>query len=244
MAPGHVRHALYVSPRRNKQLEWLGHNRWTGAFDFDALGFWGKALPFSTFEGVAVAHIVFSGLLMLAAIWHWTYWDLELWEDTRTGEAALDLPQIFGIHLTLAGVVCFGFGLGHCSSVGLWVSDPYGLTGHVEKVAPAWGADGFNPFSPGGIAANHIGAGLIGFIGGHFHMTNRPSERLYRNLRMGNIEGVLASALAATLFVSFVVSGTMWYGSATTPVELFGPTRYQWDSGYFNRNQSPCTNSY
>ena len=22
---------------------------------------------------------------------------------------------------------------------------------------------------------------------------------------------------------------TMWYGSATTPIELFGPTRYQWD---------------
>jgi photosystem II CP47 chlorophyll apoprotein len=25
----------------------------------------------------------------------------------------------------------------------------------------------------------------------------------------------------------------MWYGSATTPVEVFGPTRSQWDSGYF-----------
>ncbi len=25
----------------------------------------------------------------------------------------------------------------------------------------------------------------------------------------------------------------MWYGSATTPIELFGPTRYQWDSSYF-----------
>jgi photosystem II CP47 chlorophyll apoprotein len=25
----------------------------------------------------------------------------------------------------------------------------------------------------------------------------------------------------------------MWYGSAATPIELFGPTRYQWDSGYF-----------
>jgi photosystem II CP47 chlorophyll apoprotein len=25
----------------------------------------------------------------------------------------------------------------------------------------------------------------------------------------------------------------MWYGSATTPIELFGPTRYQWDQGYF-----------
>ena len=62
---------------------------------------------------------------------------------------------------------------------------------------------------------------------------NRPGERLYRALKLGSLEGVLASALAAVLFVSFVVSGTMWYGSATTPVELFGPTRYQWDSGYF-----------
>ena len=25
----------------------------------------------------------------------------------------------------------------------------------------------------------------------------------------------------------------MWYGSATTPIEFYGPTRYQWDSGYF-----------
>jgi photosystem II CP47 chlorophyll apoprotein len=27
----------------------------------------------------------------------------------------------------------------------------------------------------------------------------------------------------------------MWYGNATTPIELFGPTRYQWDSGYFQQ---------
>jgi photosystem II CP47 chlorophyll apoprotein len=27
----------------------------------------------------------------------------------------------------------------------------------------------------------------------------------------------------------------MWYGNATTPVELFGPTRYQWDQGYYNQ---------
>ena len=62
-------------------------------------GFW-------SFEGVAAAHIVFSGLLMLAAIWHWTYWDLEIWQDPRTGEPALDLPKIFGIHLLLAGLGC------------------------------------------------------------------------------------------------------------------------------------------
>lgn len=28
-----------------------------------------------SFEGVALTHIVLSGLLFLAAIWHWTYWD-------------------------------------------------------------------------------------------------------------------------------------------------------------------------
>jgi photosystem II CP47 chlorophyll apoprotein len=34
---------------------------------------------------------------------------------------------------------------------------------------------------------------------------------------------------------AFIVAGTMWYGSATTPIELFGPTRYQWDLGFFNK---------
>jgi photosystem II CP47 chlorophyll apoprotein len=221
------RQGMYVMPfmaRLGITGSWAGWDI-TGATGVDP-GFW-------SFEGVAAAHIVFSGLLMLAAVWHWTYWDLELWEDSRTGEPALDLPRIFGIHLLLAGLTCFGFGAFHCSTVGLWVSDSYGLSGHVEPIAPVWGADGFNPFSPGGIVANHIGAGLLGIIGGIFHITNRPGERLYRNLRMGSLEGVLASALAAVLFVSFVVAGTMWYGSATTPIELFGPTRYQWDSGYF-----------
>jgi photosystem II CP47 chlorophyll apoprotein len=27
----------------------------------------------------------------------------------------------------------------------------------------------------------------------------------------------------------------MWYGNATTPIELFGPTRYQWDQGFFQK---------
>ena len=49
-------------------------------------GFW-------SFEGVAAAHIIFSGLLMLAAIWHWTYWDLEIWQDPRTGEPHSTSPR-------------------------------------------------------------------------------------------------------------------------------------------------------
>ena len=184
-----------------------------------------------SYEGVAATHIILSGLCFLAAIWHWVYWDLDLFRDPRTGEAALDLPKIFGIHLFLSGALCFGFGAFHCTGLfgpGLWVSDPYGLTGSVQPVIPAWGADGFDPYNPGGIPAHHVAAGI-------FHLTVRPPQRLYRGLRMGNVETVLSSSIAAVFWAAFVVAGTMWYGSAATPIELFGPTRYQWDQGYFQQ---------
>jgi photosystem II CP47 chlorophyll apoprotein len=189
-------------------------------------------------EGVAGAHIILSGLLFLAAVWHWVYWDLELFTDPRTGEPALDLPKMFGIHLFLSGLLCFGFGAFHLTGLfgpGMWVSDPYGLTGHIQPVAPEWGPGGFNPFNPGGIVAHHIAAGIVGIIAGIFHLTVRPPERLYKALRMGNIETVLSSSIAAVFFAAFIVAGTMWYGSAATPVELFGPTRYQWDSSYYQQ---------
>ncbi len=195
------------------------------------VGFW-------SFEGVATAHIILSGLLMLASIWHWVYWDLELFTDPRTGEPALDLPKMFGIHLFLSGLLCFGFGAFHLTGLfgpGMWVSDPFGITGHVAPVAPEWGPAGFNPFNPGGVVAHHIAAGTVGIIAGLFHLTVRPPERLYKALRMGNIETVLSSSIAAVFFAAFIVAGTMWYGNATTPIELFGPTRYQWDSGYFQQ---------
>jgi len=194
-------------------------------------GFW-------SFEGVAIAHIVLSGLLFLAACWHWVYWDLDLFYDPRTGEPALDLPKMFGIHLFLSGLLCFGFGAFHLTGLfgpGMWVSDAYGLTGHVQPVAPEWGPAGFNPFNAGGVVAHHIAAGIVGIVAGIFHLVVRPPERLYRALRMGNIETVLSSSIAAVSFAAFVVAGTMWYGSATTPIELFGPTRYQWDQGYFQQ---------
>ena len=66
-------------------------------------------------------------------------------------------------------------------------------------------------------------------------MCVRPSQRLYTALRMGNIETVLSSSIAAVFWAAFVVAGTMWYGSATTPIELYGPTRYQWDLGFFQQ---------
>ncbi|WP_026079926.1 photosystem II chlorophyll-binding protein CP47 [Spirulina subsalsa] len=229
------RQGMFVLPfmsRLGVTSSWGGWNV-TGEAYTDP-GFW-------SFEGVAIAHIVLSGLLFLAACWHWVYWDLELFRDPRTGDPALDLPKMFGIHLFLSGLLCFGFGAFHLTGLfgpGMWISDPYGITGHVQPVAPEWGPAGFNPFNPGGVVAHHIAAGIVGIIAGLFHLTVRPPERLYRALRMGNIETVLSSSIAAVFFAAFVVAGTMWYGSATTPIELFGPTRYQWDQGYFQQEIS------
>lgn len=58
-----------------------------------------------TYEGVGVTHIVLAGLLFAASLWHWVYWDLDLFRDRRTGALALDLPKLFGIHLSLASLL-------------------------------------------------------------------------------------------------------------------------------------------
>ena len=100
-----------------------------------------------TYEGVATTHLLLSGALFMASIWHWVFWDLELFRDPRTNKPAIDLPKVFGIHLFLAGLLCFGFGAFHVTGVfgpGIWVSDPYGITGSVQPVSPSWGAEGFD----------------------------------------------------------------------------------------------------
>jgi photosystem II CP47 chlorophyll apoprotein len=51
---------------------------------------------------------------------------------------------------------------------GIWVSDPYGITGSVQPVAPSWGAEGFDPYNPGGIASHHMAAGILGVLAGLF----------------------------------------------------------------------------
>ena len=199
-----------------------------------------------SYEGVATAHIILSGALFAASVWHWVFWDLELFRDPRSGTAALDLPKIFGIHLFLSGLLCFAFGAFHVTGLfgpGMWVSDPYGITGSVQPVSPAWGADGFDPYNPGGVASHHIAAGILGILAGLFHLCVRPSQRLYLALSMGNIETVLSSSIAAVFWAAFVVAGTMWYGSSTTPIELFGPTRYQWDLGYFQQEIEKTVNN-
>jgi hypothetical protein len=53
---------------------------------------WAGSMMF--YEGVASSHIVLAGLLFAASSWHWTYWDLDVFRDRRTGELCLDLPAM------------------------------------------------------------------------------------------------------------------------------------------------------
>ncbi|KAG2252083.1 hypothetical protein Bca52824_082219 [Brassica carinata] len=157
-----------------------------------------------SYEGVAAAHIVFSGLCFLAAIWYWVYWDLEIFCDERTGKPSLDLPKIFGIHLFLSGVACFSFGAFHVTGLygpGIWVSDPYGLTGKVQPVNP---------------------------VGLFVRLNVYTKDYVWEILKPSFPVVLLLSFLQLLLLLELC-------GTATTPIELFGPTRYQWDQGYFQQ---------
>lgn len=124
-----------------------------------------------SYEAVAFGHIILSGLLLAASIWHWVYWDLDCFRDRRTGKPAIDSPKLFGIHLCLSSILCFGFGAGHLSSSpGIWVSDAYGITGGVTITQPVWGIEGFDPYNSSGVATHHIAAGVFGIIAGVFHL--------------------------------------------------------------------------
>ena len=81
------------------------------------------------------------------------------------------------------------------------MSDPYGRNGKVQAIDLAWGVEGFDPFVPGGIAMHHIAAGTFGIFLGLFHLSVRPPQRLYKGLRMGNIETVLSSIIVAVFLL-------------------------------------------
>ncbi|KAJ4741424.1 Photosystem II CP47 reaction center protein [Rhynchospora pubera] len=66
--------------------------------------------------------------------------------------------------------------------------------------------------------------------------TNWKSASCKSSLGVDGFDPFIPGGIASHhIAAAFVVAGTMWYGSATTPIELFGPTRYQWDQGYFQQ---------
>jgi photosystem II CP47 chlorophyll apoprotein len=189
-----------------------------------------------TYESVIVAHWILSGALYLAALWHWAYWDLNMFIDSTSGQLVLDFLKLFGIHLTLASLLCFGFGYFHLTGTlgpGMWASDQYAIVGGIRDVQPAYSLFYVQCARYGSMASHHIVAGLFGLAASLWHCYARPTPNLYGALRMGRIESVLSTSIIAVLWAGVINAASMWYGSVTTPVELFGTTRYHWDNGYF-----------
>ena len=108
-------------------------------------------------------HISLSGSYLLAAFWHWAYWDLNVFVTSTTGSLVLDLNQILGIHkalfwdntryfqmklishltfrhLLLASVLCFGFGLAHLTHL-------FNLKHSGFQGPGIWTSDSFGLFS-------------------------------------------------------------------------------------------------
>ena len=81
---------------------------------------------------------------------------------------------------------------------------------------------------------NEVGPDLSGTSIGLWHITFRPASFLYNLLSMGKLESILSSSITAVFFTAFLISALMWYGSAHSTQELFGPTRYSWDNGYYS----------
>merc|ERR1711948_5353 len=106
-------------------------------------------------------------------------------------------------------------------------------------MGPGYSIVGLTPYCYGVIASNHIIVGFLGLIVGLWHVSSRPGPYIYSLCGIGNIESILSTSIASILYTRLITSSTMWYGSLTNPLELLGPSRYQWDNGYFfNRNRT------
>jgi photosystem II CP47 chlorophyll apoprotein len=159
----------------------------------NSLSVWGLGFSLNLFwwgyEIVVTSHVGLSGLLILSSFWHWANWDLDLFICSTTGRLSLDLFSIFGIHLLLSSLACFGFGYVHLTGLygpGMWTSDALGLLGSVRYVKPFFSVVGLTRWCFGVIPAHHIIAGFFGILLSLWHISARPGGLLYRALRCSN----------------------------------------------------------
>jgi photosystem II CP47 chlorophyll apoprotein len=151
--------------------------------------------------------------------------------DPRT-KSSIRLTKNFWYPFILSGLLCFGFGAFHVTGLfgpGIWVSDPYGLTGSVQPVA-------FH----GELMVLILNPGCCISSQGSWYLSRIipfmcSSTTTFIQCFTWEILKQFFQVVLPVFWAAFIVAGTMWYGSATTPIELFGPTRYQWDLGFFNK---------
>lgn len=83
---------------------------------------------------------------------------------------------------------------------------------------------------------HHIIGGFTGILISLWHIQATPGPLLYKLNSMSNLESVLSSSIASVFFTAFLKSSLVWYGTVSAALELFGPSRYHWDNGYFSQD--------
>ena len=188
-----------------------------------------------SFDTVALAHILLGGLLLLSAIWHWLYWDLDVFIFNNT--IKIDLFRVFSIHLALASLICIAYGLYHISGVfgpGIFTSDSYGILGTQRAIKPIYSIGALTTFSYGAISSHHLASGFFGLSSSLWHLISRPGPSIFYIFKMVNLESVLSSSITGVFIPGIISASTLWYGSSTSVLDLYGTTRYNWDNSFFS----------
>ena len=187
-------------------------------------------------EDSLVAHAALAGLLLVAAAWHWAFWDLDLFVLPARA-LALHFARLFGVHLTLASGACFAFGCFHLARAraGFWTTDSYGSFGCARPLLPAFSPLGAALLRYGSLAGHHVGAGAPLALAGCWHAAALPGPALWDALGFGSAEGILASSLSACFVPALLNAALVWYGGPAAPADLFGATRFSWDSSFYSQ---------
>lgn len=190
-------------------------------------------------EDSIVAHAALAGLLLVAGSWHWAFWDLDLFV-LPSRALALHFARLFGVHLTLASGACFAFGCFHLmlAGAGFWTTDSFGSFGCARPLLPA-----FSPLEAallryGSLAGHHVGAGALLSVAGCWHAAALPGPALWAALGFGSGEGILASSLSACFVPALLNAALVWYGGPAAPADLFGATRFSWDSSFYSQQRA------
>lgn len=180
------------------------------------------------------AHAALAGLLLAAAAWHWAYWDLDLWV-LPSRAAALHLARVLGVHMSLGGGACFAFGGCHLGAAGFWTTDSLARFGCARPLQPAFSLPDAGLQTYGSLAGHHLAAGALLALAGCWHAASLPGARLWGALGAGSVEGVLASSLSAAPAPALLNAALVWYGGPAAPADLFGATRFAWDSSFYEQ---------
>lgn len=199
------RQGTYVMPFISHTNTTHPHHRWSLSISQHQHLYW-------SYEHTPSYHMILSGLIILAACWHWGYSDLDAFSSTYTLRCtySLDLNRIIKIHLLWSSTICTGYGLAHISGLdgpGMYTSDLHHILGSVRFIKPALNLIALSTLTYTIIPSHHIVAGYLKTLTSLWHTESTPSPILFQLIKMGNLERILSTSIVAIFYTPSMTSG-------------------------------------